>query len=1694
MSKVIKAIVIGALIGLTGGLLLPLIGLGAPFAGLFGITDVLLSAAIGGAITGGLSALLAPSLDLGEVLARARVSVDAQSLMKWSFGETALATDLVWAGQHGADTEFYTYITAGAAHLIDSYGTLYLNDEAVTFGAPVGGIEPGNGDWTGAIWRDTRIGTDTQTQFLDIDAADNFSQSNVWPADADGLDMAHYRLRFSTTHEKFSSGIPTRITQVAKGGPVYDPRLDTTRGGTGTHRADDQTTWEYNDGTTDIGRNWALVTLRYLIGWQINSKLVIGVGIDPDDIDMDQAMAAANVCEATVDGEARYFVDGIFPVTNDHENIIGQLEGAINGKVATIGGKYYIWAPNDDLTPFSDIGEGDLLREVGVNFMPSGNLEQLYNTARGRYIDPSVEALYQPMPYPEVEESTAVTEDGGIRLLSQDFSILQSEARAQRVAREFVRRSRFGATWRFAMGPKGLTFQPFTVTTLNIQETNFENVTVRIINMSFSLSGAVVIECIEEDSSIYDTSAALGTSITTTDPGDFDINQTIDVTNLVATAFSVRGSGGTAEDGLKVTWDDPGAFVRTTEVQYRKLTDTDWISVPVERVDFLQALIIPLQIGTTWEVRARHITIFDIIGDWASVVQGITGADGTDILSPPDYAGTFVYDDMDTTGLAAGAGRYAMLTNRAVNTSGDIDNFQDTDGILINFEDADGLVRTGFLGSLQVGERITVIFSPTRWYLYTIDDIMGTVGSGSAQAVKLGVTLAFAQDNDPDLDHSTSPGVNINFEFQRFEPTDVGTVFDDPDFDLSIGLGNDNLDNNFWWESYATNDLDIPSNNPGISFSSGGGGNNSNAVDFVSTDSTTTGINGSEEAWLYASRRIRSNIPQFTVKVRWRNNSANDFPTNIIVQARGFTTPKGSSPTTSPLGASFAAPNAGGSTWQEVSLNIEAAGDPDAQYWEFRIGWDQNFPASIGIDGDPSTVEIDSVFVYSSSGVFGGVDTGVGLVPQAITGDDVKFLKGDGSWSDPALGGTNIDAGTALDTTLRWDNIDTWIEETQIQISAAGVLSIFDSGLIDSAAFSHDGNDFNTVFDLTADWNITGLTGAFKIFDGANASFNFDITNSRLEVRDGYAFRVQSPNDIDWAEFAHDGVDFNTDFTNTTGWNIAGLTGGINIDDILLRLRDSIAKVGPFVDTDILSISLLFTDNDHSHIAGRLEFSNSDFGWRSDVQGGVLRVQGTNSSGGLQTAWTFDPDLPATIFSNPANFQAGNTAEPSFNIAEGVAPTSPTDGDVWLTAAGEYFARLNGSSVDLAGAGNPESLWFGADEVARTVSDSHIRMFGNITKTGPFVEADVFTSLLSFNDDDVSNVAGSIGYSGGSQLELHSFVRGGHIRILGVDAAAGTKTFIIMDPDALTITMDQKVVFNASHTGDPSFNIPEGVAPSSPVDGDVWVTTTDIIARINGVSESLIGGGVGDMLLGTVQAITAAKQYDDNVELRFGSGNDVQMDWDGVDLEVRGPSGYFWNFRDGVQLRIYDSTDVDYIELASTLANGRIEVSANNNIVLAHGTETFQDMLANQGVRSYYNGTLEFETQDHNATDHITGALVKHWDGNSYDVGLARMPKVNFTSNLTISDTHWHKRLKHTGTGTLTLTFNTETSQPNDVVIWVQARDGDVTLIDGTMVLSLYDASGAPATGNITIDRGGWATITKDGDSAADVTGVGVHS
>ena len=57
---------------------------------------------------------------------------------------------------------------------------------------------------------------------------------------------------------------------------------------------------------------------------------------------------------------------------------------------------------------------------------------------------------------------------------------------------------------------------------------------------------------------------------------------------------------------------------------------------------------------------------------------------------------------------------------------------------------------------------------------------------------------------------------------------------------------------------------------------------------------------------------------------------------------------------------------------------------------------------------------------------------------------------------------------------------------------------------------------------------------------------------------------------------------------------------------------------------------------------------------------------------------------------------------------------------------------------------------------------------------------------------------------------------------------------------AIDNTLLGRLVTDDSTTTRAGLNVPNGIAPTSPAQGDIWATATDLIARINGVSLSLI--------------------------------------------------------------------------------------------------------------------------------------------------------------------------------------------------------------------------------------------------------------
>jgi hypothetical protein len=77
----------------------------------------------------------------------------------------------------------------------------------------------------------------------------------------------------------------------------------------------------------------------------------------------------------------------------------------------------------------------------------------------------------------------------------------------------------------------------------------------------------------------------------------------------------------------------------------------------------------------------------------------------------------------------------------------------------------------------------------------------------------------------------------------------------------------------------------------------------------------------------------------------------------------------------------------------------------------------------------------------------------------------------------------------------------------------------------------------------------------------------------------------------------------------------------------------------------------------------------------------------------------------------------------------------------------------------------------------------------------------------------------------------------------GIVHAAQDKPVVVVAGRQTTIPTTDTVLFNPSLTTNAPLNIPQGTAPASPNNGDLWTTSTGLYAQINGATVGPLTGG-----------------------------------------------------------------------------------------------------------------------------------------------------------------------------------------------------------------------------------------------------------
>lgn len=576
---------------------------------------------IGAVILGLLLKKKAPKQD--EQPYRLSKTLEPDATRKFVLGHTAGATDLRYWEVYGSTG--YDEVICVASHKITSFGAFYTEGNLETFSG-----SNSTGTFAGQLVKDNKLEGVTGTSLAT-------GGGSLWTSAASMTGCAFYRLKWTYDQKKMPNGIPNKVTQVIEGAPVYDPRRDSTNGGTGTHRPDDQTTWEYSPTDSNgvpIGRNNALQMLWYLIGWRITSPqapydktLVCGRGVDLSDIDFASFIAAANVCETE-----EYYTDVFGDTGQTHTNNEAIISSGSGGVLLDTGGVWsYHPATNDTASIAVALNEDDIVS--GVTWNPRASIVDQFNQITGNFCDPSTGSLYQMMPYPIIKDATYLAEDAGLpKRQTLDLACVQDAALAQKLARIALNKSRLTGQFKATFTYKALKAQNYDCVTLTFAGLGFSTKLFRVMSMAISPDGGIEMLLQEEDAAVY-TGGSVTSYVAPSAGSYYDVRQTVAISGLTVTPVGITGSGSdTVVDALSVTWTAVPGIVQSIEIQYKRTADSDWIPCPPIQYDITTYIIAPVQPSTAYDIRARTITINDVPGSWATTSQ--TSGNSTVINTP----------------------------------------------------------------------------------------------------------------------------------------------------------------------------------------------------------------------------------------------------------------------------------------------------------------------------------------------------------------------------------------------------------------------------------------------------------------------------------------------------------------------------------------------------------------------------------------------------------------------------------------------------------------------------------------------------------------------------------------------------------------------------------------------------------------------------------------------------------------------------------------------------------------------------------------------------------------------------------------------------------------------------------------------------------------------------------------------------
>ena len=270
---------------------------------------------------------------------------------------------------------------------------------------------------------------------------DNSNPSGRWTSAHVGSGMCYIVVQADYDQEENNS-FPDFFFEI-RGARLYDPRKDSTVGGSGGHRWGNYATYEFTE-------NPIVMDYNYRRGFSWNGDMFCGMGMAPEDLPIDRYATAANICDELVGGERRYRCSVMLDCDVDHgDNIDGLMQACGGMVIDSVDGSWpLVGTAQPIVATFTD---DDLIVGENVRFQRRRSMADLVNSVGGTYPEPS--NMWSPAGYDTQTNASQVALDRRTRDLPIDFPTVPSKRQANQLASIYYNENRYEATADIVLRP-----------------------------------------------------------------------------------------------------------------------------------------------------------------------------------------------------------------------------------------------------------------------------------------------------------------------------------------------------------------------------------------------------------------------------------------------------------------------------------------------------------------------------------------------------------------------------------------------------------------------------------------------------------------------------------------------------------------------------------------------------------------------------------------------------------------------------------------------------------------------------------------------------------------------------------------------------------------------------------------------------------------------------------------------------------------------------------------------------------------------------------------------------------------------------------------------------------------------------------------------------------------------------------------